>query len=234
VKVNKTYIAIFVLLAIAISLPVHLGYLDSAYKTNTSGWLISNWTYLLAGFGPFIAAIFVLFIHKSVSNQISIFGDEPLKNLSVAFLPVIAFTSIGLENTYNLNTHYFAFLYSTINVIYAFLEEFGWRRYLQNALEGINKNWKYLIISGIWWVWHFRFNSQFDLLIFPLICIGGGFLLGVLADKAKSILPVTAMHSMIIIVTNSGSVTQNKLIGLGLTFAGWVILDKIWNRISPS
>jgi hypothetical protein len=37
--------------------------------------------------------------------------------------------------------------------VVSFLEgdsHIGWRGYLQNALEGMNKHWKYILISIIW------------------------------------------------------------------------------------
>jgi membrane protease YdiL (CAAX protease family) len=148
----------------------------------------------------------------------------------IALLPVFSFTIAGLENSSGINIHYYAFIYASFNVMYAFLEEFGWRRYLQNALEGVNKNWKYILIGIIWWIWHLRLETQFDLFIFPIICIGGGYLLGKLTDDTKSILPVVSLHTLIILLTNSGAITMNKIIGISLTIIGWLIIEQIWKR----
>jgi len=145
-------------------------------------------------------------------------------------LPVFSFSIIGLENPNDINVHYYGFIYASINIIYAFLEEFGWRRYLQNALEGFNKNWKYILIGIVWWIWHLRFETHFDIFIFPLICIGGAYLLGKLADDTKSILPVVTIHTLIILLTNSGTPTMNKMIGAGLTIIAWIIIEQLWKR----
>ena len=101
---------------------------------------------------------------------------------------------------------------------------------MQNALEGLNKNIKYISIGIIWWIWHFRFDTQFDFFIFPLICIGGGILLGKLADDIKSILPVVAMHNVIILTTNSGNFGKNELIGIAFVVLGWIVIEQIWKR----
>lgn len=146
---NWKYINLFLILAIGISAPIHLGYIDNTYKAFSNDWIISDWVYLIAGFGPFAAGLIVLLLDKSVSNQITIWGNEKMKNILIALLPVFSFSIIGLENSSNVNIHYYGFIYASINIIYAFLEEFGWRRYLQNALEGINKNWKYILIGII-------------------------------------------------------------------------------------
>lgn len=229
-KPNWKSIILFFILAIGISTPIHLGFFDESLKAITTGLIITDWTYLIAGFGPLIAGLILLFFDKSVSNRISIFGKEKVKYILIALLPVFTFPIFGLENSYGINIHLYAFIFALINVIYAFFEEFGWRRYLQNALEGINKHWKYIFIGIIWWIWHMRFDSSFDLFILPVICIGGGYLLGKLADDTKSISPVVSMHALIILLTNSGAITTNKIIGVGLTIIGWFIIEQFWKR----
>ncbi len=229
-KTNWKYISLFLILAIGISAPIHLGYIDKAYKAFSNDWIISDWAYLIAGLGPFTAGLIVLLLDKFVSNRITIWGNEKLKNILIALLPVFSFSIIGLENSNAINIHYYGFIYASINIIYAFLEEFGWRRYLQNALEGLNKNWKYILIGIIWWIWHLRFETHFDIFIFPLICIGGGYLLGKLADDTKSIVPVVTIHTLIILLTNSGELTMNKMIAASLTIIAWIIIEQVWKR----
>lgn len=229
-KPNWKYIGLFIVLSIGISAPIHLGYLDQVYVTISKQWIVSEWVYLLAGLGPFVAAVVVLFLQKNISNRITVFGDAKGKNILITLLPIAAFSIVGFENSYGFNAHYFGFIYALINVIYAFLEEFGWRKYLQNALEGINNNWKYIIVGIIWWVWHLRFETQFDLFIFPIICIGGGYLLGKLTDETKSILPVVTLHTLIILLSNSGTPTRSKIIGVGVTILGWLIIEWVWKK----
>lgn len=229
-KPNWKNIILFTVLAMGISIPFHLGLFEESFQAYTNGGMISDWGYLLAGIGPLLAALFLLAWDPSISNRISIFGDEKLKNILIASLPILTFPIFGLENPYGINTHFYAFIYALINVIYAFFEEFGWRRYLQNALEGINKNGKYILIGLVWWIWHMRFETSFDLFVFPIICIGGAYLLGKLADDTKSILPIVNMHALIILLTNSGAITMNKMIGLALTIIGWFIIEQYWKR----
>ena len=229
-KPNWKNILLYIMLVIGISAPIHLGYLDDFYTQITKGWLITNWIYLFAGLGPFIAGIIVLKLQKNIATKITVFGPEKVKNILIALLPIFAFSLIGFENSNGINIHLYGFMFAFINVIYAFFEEFGWRRYLQNALDGLNEHLKYLLIGIIWWIWHLRFNTQFDIYIFPLICIGGGYLLGKLADKTHSILLVVNMHALIILATYTGAVTMNKIAGVGLTIIGWMIIEQIWKR----
>ena len=70
-KPNWKYISLFLALAIGVSAPVHLGYLDGIYQKITNGWMISDWIYMVAGIGPFIAALITLFLQKTVSRKCS-------------------------------------------------------------------------------------------------------------------------------------------------------------------
>ncbi len=105
-KTNWKYISLFLILAIGISAPIHLGYIDKAYKAFSNDWIISDWAYLIAGLGPFTAGLIVLLLDKFVSNRITIWGNEKLKNILIALLPVFSFSIIGLENSNDINIHF--------------------------------------------------------------------------------------------------------------------------------
>ncbi len=233
-KIDWKYVILFILIALGLSYPVQQGYFDDFFQTITKGSFISESGYLMAGLSTLIAAVIALSLHKSISNKITIFGSTKTKNLLILCLPVIAFSICGLNNEFGMNKSLYGFAFASVNTLYAFTEEFGWRRYLQNALEGLNKNLKYIFIGVIWWTWHFRFDTQFDIFILPLICIGGGFLLGKLTDDIKSILPVVAIHNVIILTTNSGNFDQNKIFGLVIVILGWLLIEQIWKRKKAS
>jgi len=78
-KTSWKYISLFLILAFGISAPIHLGYIDNSFKAFSNDWIISDWVYLIAGFGPFAAGFIVLLLDKSVSNRITIWGNEKLK-----------------------------------------------------------------------------------------------------------------------------------------------------------
>ena len=54
--------------------------------------------------------------------------------------------------------------------------------------------------------------------------------MGKLADDTKTILPVVTIHTLVILLTNSGVLTMNKMIGTGLTIIGWLIIEQLWKR----
>ena len=229
-KIDWKYIILFSLIALGLSYPVQKGYLDEVFNYYTKDTFLFESSYLIAGLTTLIVATIALLFHKDLSNRITIFGDDKIKNLIIVCLPIIAFTTVGLNNSLEMNKSLYGFAFASLNTVYAFTEEFGWRRYLQNALEGLNKYLKYILISIVWYIWHFRFETQFDIFIFPLICIGGGFLLGKLADDSKSILPIISMHTLIILTTNSGNFGKNEIVGIGIVILGWVLIEQIWKR----
>ncbi len=108
--------------------------------------------YLFAGLSTLIAGSVGIFLHRGLSNKITILGNTALKNTLILCLPIIAFSIIGMDNHFGVNESLFGFAYALINTIYAFTEEFGWRKYLQNALEGLNRNVKYVFIGVVWWI----------------------------------------------------------------------------------
>ena len=229
-KIKWKYITLYVLLALGFSYPVQQGYFEDFFHSITADSIISASDYLMAGLSTTIAALIVFSFHRNVSNRITIGGDDKIKNSLILMLPMVAFSLCGLSNDFGMNESLYGFYFASINTVYALAEEYGWRKYLQNALEGLNRNYKYIFIGLVWWIWHFRFESQFDFYIFPLICIGGGYLLGKLADDCKSILPVASMHTLIILTTNSGNFGNNELIGIGLVIIGWIAIEQIWKR----
>ena len=220
----------YVGLAFFLSFPVQRGLLDPYLQPLLEGSLLNGSTYLFAGFSTVIAALVAMAFHKNLSGRIKIIGDEKIKNLLILSLPVLVFSTIGLQNDLGVNKSLYAFVFASTNTLYAFAEEYGWRRYLQNALEGMNKHIKYLLIGVIWWLWHFRFDSQFDLFIFPLICLGGAYFLGKLADDLKTILPVVMLHTLIILTSNTGRFGKNEVIGIVIVILAWIFIEQIWKR----
>jgi hypothetical protein len=233
-KINWKYIILFILIALGSSYPIQTGFFDSFFQSITHSSFLSHSSYLMAGLSTVLSAIIVFLFQKNISSRITILGDESIKNVTIAMLPIFAFSIVGLNNEFGMNKSLYGFLFASVNTVYAFAEEVGWRRYLQNALEGLNKNIKYIFIGVVWWIWHFRFETQFDLFVFPLICLGGGYLLGKLADDTKSILPVVSMHTLIILVTITGQFGKHQVLGITIVVIGWIVIEQVWKRKFPA
>lgn len=216
------------MIALGLSFPVQQGYLDDAFAVLVGDSLLSGMPYVMAGCSTLAAALVGFVLHRGLPNTISIFGDNALKHTSIGLLPIIAFALLGRENAHGMSLWMYGGLMASVASVYAFAEELGWRRYLQNALHGLRPRMKYLSVGVVWWIWHFRFDTPFDLFIFPLICLGGGFLLGRLADDGRSILPVVAMHSLVTLTTTTGSFGAREATAIALVFAGWFTIEKLW------
>jgi membrane protease YdiL (CAAX protease family) len=228
-KIKWQFVAIFYLLAFCISGLFNSGFLIPFYQTLTFGYLISDLTYLPACIGTLLAAMLVPIIDKSHKRTIDFLGNNHIKNIATALAPVLAFSVTGLDNSDGYNSHLFAFAFTSVNLTYAVFEEIGWRGYLQDALRPIKEKYSFFIIGILWWAWHFRFNTTFDFTIFPLICIGGSYLIGQFTEKTKSYFTAGGLHCLIILLTNSGDITKSKMIAGGLTILIWVGLSK-WRK----
>ncbi len=220
-KVKWLNIFIFYLLAFLIAAPFNSGFLVEAYRNITKNYLISSWGYLPAGFGTLVGTLIVLWLDKKHEKTITLLGNAPFKNITIAIIPLIVFTIIGLKNELLKNEHYYAFIFMVINLAYALAEEIGWRGYLQDALRPISSNFRYIFIGIFWWVWHFRFCSTFEITLFPVICITSAFILGKFVEQTKSSFTVAGLHSLIIILTNTGKLSISKITGAFITILIW-------------
>lgn len=227
-KIRWHFVAIFYILAFSLSAPFNSGLLTSWYQALTKGWLISEMSYLPACLGTLIAAIIVLLIDKSHHRTITCLGNARLRNMAISIAPVVAFSITGLDNSSGQNRHLFALSYAFINLIYAVFEEFGWRGYLQDELRPLKKWISFLIIGILWWAWHFRYATTFDFTIFPLICIGGSFLIGQFTERTKSYMSAGGLHCLIILLTNSGDITRSKMTAAAITGIIWVGISYLW------
>jgi uncharacterized protein len=233
-KVNWVYVFLYYTIAVLIAAPFNSGVFSSAYSNLTGNYLISEWSYLPACLGPFLAALFLFLIQKKHKRKITFWGNDIFKNSFIALTPLLVFTIIGLENTQQQNNHFYGLVFAGINLIYGIGEEIGWRGYLQDALEPLNKNFRFLLIGIMWWAWHFRFQNSFDWTVFLAVCVGGSFLIGKFADDTQSFFCAAGLHSLIIITTNSGAMTNSKLFAGVLVILIWLGIGKFWKKQSTA
>lgn len=170
-----------------------------------------NRTWLVALLLPVIAVAISIFIsalmpgvrlHYGSGQIVSQFGmdeaaaaalDAQLSSMPPAVL-------IGVELVSGL------FAGCTINALYAFGEEYGWRNYLVSALEGTGFWKKALLIGFIWGIWHMPLillghnYPQHPVLGVGLMCIEC-ILLGTielyLVLKSGSVFPAAIFHGTI-------------------------------------
>lgn len=91
----------------------------------------------------------------------------------------------------------------TINAVFAFGEEYGWRNYLNAALKGCGFWKKALFIGLVWGIWHMPLILQghnypqhpvLGVAMMCVVCVLLGTLELYLVEKTGSVIPAAVMH----------------------------------------
>ncbi|MEO7046784.1 MAG: CPBP family intramembrane glutamic endopeptidase [Ferruginibacter sp.] len=227
-KVSWGKILLFYVIAFTLSALFNAGFLTAEYLKLTNGLIIKNWPFLPAGIGTLIAALIAFKFDRKLKRTITLLGNNISKNILISFVPTLVFTVLGIYNNSNINVHYYGLAFSFIALLYAVTEEIFWRSYLLDALRPLNKVIYTCTIGILWWAWHCRFHTSFDFTWFLLICIVSSFLLCQFANETKSFLTSAGLHSLIIVTTSDGEMTQTKTVGLCISILLWLIIGKFW------
>ena len=219
--VSWRWVFLYYALALALSMPFNLGWLATWFDTHFPGSIFSRWPFLPAAIGPAIGVLIARhFDHRTVQTT-TILGPSPSRTLVTALIPLMCFSLVGPETG----------LYALVAIIYALGEEFGWRGFLADALAPLRGPWALAITSCLWWFWHLRFSSNFDLLVFPPIILVSSWLLGHAARTSGSVLVAAAMHALIIILTASGTPAKPMLLAGVATLLAWILMGSVWPLI---
>lgn len=154
------------------------------YTTN-----VADFTYMAIGWaqgvGPCLGAIVVVMLMKR-KFHCTITGTSIVNSIvSVAIPFIICF-----------------FLHSTLSylllgfILYSFLEEVGWRGYLQGELKGQSTLVRSLIIGTLWFVWHIHIGFNISSLIFWGLLVFGSWGIGKIADDTKSLMACACFHTL--------------------------------------
>lgn len=227
-KVNFRSLLLFYFIAISVSGLLAMDATLEQFQSLMAGTLASGWTFLPAGVGTLLAAIWVFKYDKSLFRTIDLKGNNFGKNLLLTAIPVVVFTILGLENKHGYNPHVYGLIFSVVSVAYAVCEEMFWRGYMLDGLRGLNK-WLYPLLIGIvWWAWHLRFSSAFDYTWFLGVCLSGSYLLCYTTNLTKSYMTAGAFHAVLVITTTSSRFTDEKLYGILLSVVIWILIGFSW------
>lgn len=185
-KINYPAILTFFVVAIAIR-----------YITNKTSLLtgVENeyFRIIIQGIGPAIGAIiaFMLFDIKPVMTFKGTFKNLSIPLLIFWALPIILITTVAYLTKGTLP--YMA-IFSIL--IYALLEEIGWRGFLQQSLKSLPKSASILIVALLWFIWHLNFDLSSANLTFFGILVLGSWGIGKVADQTNSLLAVAGFHAL--------------------------------------
>ncbi len=180
------YVAIFYL--IAISVRFYIVKVQPDFIAELHPTIIG----LLSGISPFVAGIVMVSVFKRKINY-RLFSVGKVNTLALTLLPIVLFTIAEYIET-GAVTYTLPILISA-SILYGFLEEFGWRGYLQSELSSMKPIYKYLFISVLWYFWHFDFGLDMPHFYSYLYVLGGSIGMGYVADKSKSLMLPALFHA---------------------------------------
>ena len=198
-KQSKKVVSILTFFAIAISLRYYIDVIKPSFILDLHLYV----QILLLGIGPLIGGLVVVKLFKR-PNFLKLFGLNFWKTIAIVTIPMVLFSLVGvIENgtpSFNL------FKIIGILILYALLEEYGWRGYLQSELSDFKKIYTYLIITVLWFIWHLNFELSINNLIFFITLFMGSYGIGFIANRSKSLVMSALFHSFF-------NISQNQLLG---------------------
>ena len=239
-RISWKRILLFFIIATAISNLFRLDVFNiaSTMQKLPAWFFILSYTLLNAS-GVLLGAFLVLpRLRKERKVEMSLFGTSKSKSLLMSAIPIVLLTAIGVENTYNMEPHMFAFVAIVTTTLYCIEEEYGWRGYLQEELKGLKPWAKYLIIGCLWYVWHLSFvhdRSIVHNLTFLSLLIFGSWGIGKIAETTKSVLASACFHLIVqIMMLNSlfrhSPDKTTKFVIFVVCVGAWFMIFFKWNK----
>ena len=190
---------------------------------------------IFRGIGPAIGFVVVYYLLKSkVNRKLSFWGNNKWYSfLAITIIPA-SLCIAGVENSESLNKHYFGFLTGIMLIMYALGEEFGWRGYLQQALEPIKLPYRIFLIAILWYVWHLNFlvpeiTLKSHIIHFAFLLLGSWGLLKI-SESTSSILFVAAVHLAFNILSDVSLSGQVKILIVLFAAIVWTVLIFLLNK----
>ena len=180
-----------------------------------------NWA---RGIGPCVGALVAVLTFKR-EFHCTITGTSIWKSVLTVAIPffVCFFFDRGLSFTL------LGFIF------YSFLEEVGWRGYLQGELKEMKTIWRVLVIGLMWFFWHITIGFNLGSLIFLAILLLGTWGIGCIARDTKSLVACACFHTLWNFSSQSSLSFTPTVIALYVAvIAAWFAIWYLpWGRIFP-
>lgn len=226
--INWKEILIFYIIAVGVSAPFRLN-LITLSEILPLPYGFNIFYRVLRGIGPAMGFLVIYYIfHSKVEKKLSFWGVNKIYSLIAAIILPIGLGIVGVNNTEDLNTHYYGFLTGVFLLCYAMGEELGWRAYLQEALSPMKLMYRVVAIAILWYIWHLNFllpdfNLKNHLVFFAFLLLGSWGLLKI-SESTHSLLFVVAVHLAFNILSDV-RMDGNSKVFVVLAAAGvWTIL----------
>ena len=238
-KSSLIRIIIFYLIGISISNIFRFDLLNSdAIIENMPVWSIA-FSAPLGAIGLFIGAIIsIRLLKKERRTEYSFFGTSKKWSIIMPIIPVVLLTVLGVQNSKEVDTHYYGLFAGIGTFIYCMFEEIGWRAYLQEELRMIKEWQRTLLIGFLWYFWHLSFLTESSLaenIFFLSMLIFGSWGIGKIMELTKSVFAASCFHLIIQIMMfnaliKNGIDPNEKLIILGISVIIWIVILKRWKN----
>lgn len=210
-ELSRRRIALFLAVSFAFSWAYVLLYdarLADRFVDTTAGRITPH----LAAWGPLVGVAVVLWrsecdVRGWFARQLTL--SEPLGLYVVAFLlpnavssaAMVVYPARGIALDVSMSPVNFALVFGFTFVLLGALEEFGWRGYLQPALQArTNATTAAVIVGAVWALWHLPsyflgYLGNRPLWLFALHLVPMSIVLAWLVRNAVGILPAMTFHA---------------------------------------
>lgn len=229
-KTNWKSIALYYVIAVALVAPFRL-------EALRPGWFESLPVFakaILEGYGPAIGAVIAMVVFRREHRRtITVAGRSLLFSGLFVAVPILLTAGFGTDGSGGGSR--LGGLYVGLTLLaYCFLEEVGWRGFLQDALRHVRTWQRVLITAALWYLWHlslFEFEASTNFLVSQLVFIAilvlGSWFIGKLTDDTRSILVAAGAHSLFNVFSYLQVDTGRKLIIAGGSLVCWMVLGKM-------
>ncbi len=152
----------------------------------------------LEGIGPFIGAIVVALAFKP-ARILTLWGPHRGLVMATCIWMVLVIGSVGIANPYAINPHLFGAMSAIDILVYAMLEEAGWRGYLQGEFGDWPRMRRYVVVGALWYAWHLTFldhNGLGSELLRLAVLVGASIGIGLVADRTGAIMAAAGCHAL--------------------------------------
>ncbi|MFK7949352.1 MAG: CPBP family intramembrane glutamic endopeptidase [Saprospiraceae bacterium] len=174
-------------------------------------------------------------MRQKIETTTTFQGNDLGHSLVMILTPIALLTYLGVSNSVGVPPQVFGFFIGCLVMLYAFLEEYGWRGYLQEELHnmGMDENLAYVFIGFIWFVWHWyflRLSGSANMVLLPIFILASAGI-GKIIKQTNSITIAAAFHGIVNIlftfsVVSNGISMKEKLI-IGIVFLMvWATVEK--------
>lgn len=222
-QINWKAVAFFYVLACSLSYGLH-------FLPNLNEGILPRHNIFTYGLGPILAALLTRRFFPNQIRTVSILGSSPAKAILFTATPIVLSTFIGVHNRGGQNEQAYGLLLGMSGLLYGFVEETGWRGFLQDALRPLPTFWRVMLIGLMHAGWHLTFLSDLSNVCGPrlgeigavvaLVLMAWGF--GALVDTTKSLLVVACAHELMNIVGQPVVIASTLLV--------WIWLTRNWKK----